>query len=96
MRIVTEFNKNTPHPVIALITEWMGVDGLRKQRDEDTELGGTMRLGGQECRLVEDSLASAIYGQESIVERHRHRYEFNNKYKAELEQAGMAVFRCLS
>ena len=85
----TEFNKNTPHPVIALITEWMGVDGLRKQRDEATELGGTMRLGGQECRLVEDSLASAIYGQESIVERHRHRYEFNNKYKVELEQAGM-------
>jgi CTP synthase len=85
----TEFSKDPRHPVIALITEWMTETGHIEQRSEDSELGGTMRLGAQQCRLSADSLAHRIYGKTLITERHRHRYEFNNRYRGVLEQAGM-------
>jgi CTP synthase len=85
----TEFNPRTPHPVIALITEWQDRTGAIEERDEDSDLGGTMRLGGQTCQLVGETLAQRTYGQQSIVERHRHRYEFNNAYRSLLEQAGL-------
>lgn len=85
----TEFERETEHPVIALITEWMGQDGTIEQRDEGTDLGGTMRLGGQQCQLLEGSRVRELYGQDVITERHRHRYEFNNRYKTQLEEAGM-------
>ena len=87
----TEFNRETPYPVIALITEWLNADGQLETRTEESDLGGTMRLGGQECRLEEGSLARELYGKEIIVERHRHRYEFNNQYLEALEAAGMRV-----
>jgi len=85
----TEFNTSTPHPVIALITEWQTEDGSIEQRGENSDMGGTMRLGGQLCNLQADSLAKAAYKKEQITERHRHRYEFNNKYLEQLEQAGL-------
>ncbi len=85
----TEFDINTPHPVIGLITEWQKEDGSVEQRSEDSDLGGTMRLGGYPCVLTEGSKARETYGQPEITERHRHRYEFNNNYKAQLEQAGL-------
>ncbi len=85
----TEFNAATPHPVIALITEWLDADGNIETRDEGSDLGGTMRLGGQECRLEEGTLARELYGKEVIMERHRHRYEFNNRYLKELQKAGL-------
>ena len=85
----TEFERETEHPVIALITEWMGQDGTIEQRDEGTDLGGTMRLGGQQCQLLEGSRVRELYGQDVITERHRHRYELNNRYKTQLEEAGM-------
>jgi CTP synthase len=87
----TEFNKDAEHPVIALITEWQDATGQIEQRDEDSDLGGTMRLGGQECQLLEGSLAKALYKQDKITERHRHRYEFNNKYQQQLESKGMRI-----
>jgi len=87
----TEFNRETPHPVIALITEWMNPDGALQRRNEKSDLGGTMRLGGQECRLAENSRARELYGKEVIVERHRHRYEFNNSYLETLEGAGLRI-----
>ncbi len=87
----TEFDKNSPHPVIALITEWLDADGNVEVRSEDSDLGGTMRLGGQECRLAEGSVARELYAREVIVERHRHRYEFNNTYLETLEKAGLRV-----
>ncbi|MCB1750910.1 MAG: CTP synthase [Gammaproteobacteria bacterium] len=87
----TEFNRETPHPVIALITEWRNADGALERRSEKSDLGGTMRLGGQECRLAEHSLARQLYGKEVIVERHRHRYEFNNQYLEILERAGLRI-----
>lgn len=85
----TEFDLNTPHPVIGLITEWQKEDGSVEQRSEDSDLGGTMRLGGYPCVLAEGSKAREIYGKPEITERHRHRYEFNNNYKTQLEQAGL-------
>ena len=85
----TEFNKDTPHPVVALITEWQDESGEVEQRDEASELGGTMRLGAQQVSLIEGSLAAEMYGAETIEERHRHRYEVNNNYRARLEEAGM-------
>jgi CTP synthase len=85
----TEFDRATPHPVIALITEWQDRTGAIEERDENSDLGGTMRLGGQECRLTPDSLAHRTYDQAEIVERHRHRYEFNNAYREILEKAGL-------
>ncbi len=85
----TEFNKQTPHPVVALITEWQDVSGDVEQRDEESDLGGTMRLGAQQISLAEGSLAARNYGATSIEERHRHRYEVNNNYRAQLEEAGL-------
>jgi CTP synthase len=85
----TEFDRDTPHPVIALITEWQTEDGRRETRTADADKGGTMRLGGQNCRLEPGSLARAVYGRHQIRERHRHRYEFNNRYCDSLKDAGM-------
>ena len=87
----TEFDPTAAHPVIALITEWSREDGGRELRSADSDLGGTMRLGGQICRLLPGSLAHRIYGQDSIVERHRHRYEFNNRYREQLEAQGLTM-----
>ncbi len=87
----TEFDKDTPHPVIGLITEWTTAEGDVERRSEDSDLGGTMRLGGQECMLAEGSRARAMYGKERIVERHRHRYEFNNTYLDRLTEAGLVI-----
>ncbi len=84
----TEFDRATHHPVIALITEWQDLERGQQVRDEKSDLGGSMRLGAQEARLVPGSLAHSIYGKDSIFERHRHRYEFNNHYLAELTAAG--------
>lgn len=85
----TEFQPKTPHPVIALITEWQDASGQVEQRSADSQIGGTMRLGGQQCRLAPDSLARQVYGEDVVSERHRHRYEFNNHYLASLEAAGL-------
>ncbi|WP_308368090.1 MULTISPECIES: CTP synthase [unclassified Microbulbifer] len=87
----TEFDVNTPHPVIGLITEWIDSEGKVEKRDESSDLGGTMRLGGQECRLTKDSKAQEIYGSDVIVERHRHRYEVNNNYVDRLQKAGLKI-----
>ena len=87
----TEFLPMTPHPVIALITEWQDDSGAVEHRSANSDLGGTMRLGGQRCRLVQGSLAQRVYGQDVISERHRHRYEFNNRYLKLLEEAGLRV-----
>jgi len=87
----TEFEQSTPHPVIALITEWVTSDGLIERRDAETELGGTMRLGAQPVRLRRESTIRALYGNDIIVERHRHRYEFNNTYMDELQDAGLLI-----
>lgn len=87
----TEFDKKTPHPVIGLITEWIDTEGRVEKRDESSDLGGTMRLGAQECRLVAGSKAREIYGADVIVERHRHRYEVNNNYVDQLQQAGLRI-----
>jgi CTP synthase len=87
----SEFSKTTTHPVIALITEWQTADGRKERRDENTDLGGSMRLGGQECKLLEGSLARSIYNAPVIRERHRHRYEFNNTYREQLEKSGLRI-----
>jgi len=87
----TEFDPDTPHPVIALITEWQERDGRIERRDTQSDLGGTMRLGGQECVLEPDSAVRRIYGQDRIMERHRHRYEVNNHYLPRLKAAGVKV-----
>jgi CTP synthase len=87
----TEFNRDTKAPVIALITEWMAADGAVHRRDERSDKGGTMRLGGQQCRLAPDSFVARAYGTETIIERHRHRYEFNNTYQMELEANGLRI-----
>lgn len=87
----SEFNPETPEPVIALITEWVAEDGSTEKRDEASDLGGTMRLGAQGCRLVADSKAREIYGKDLIVERHRHRYEVNNNFVDKLQKAGLRV-----
>ncbi len=87
----TEFDPDTPHPVVALITEWQDRDGKVEQRDPQSDLGGTMRLGGQEAVLEHDSIVSRVYGQERIIERHRHRYEVNDHYLPRLKQAGVRV-----
>ncbi|MEY3807039.1 MAG: synthetase [Pseudomonadota bacterium] len=85
----TEFLPKSPHPVIGLITEWMAEDGQLETRNEASDLGGSMRLGGQQCRLQSDTLAYQLYQKDVITERHRHRYEFNSQYLERLEQAGM-------
>ena len=87
----TEFDKTTEHPVVGLITEWQTASGEKETRDEASDLGGTMRLGAQECALVEGSKAREAYGEDVIVARHRHRYEVNNNLLPELEKAGLKV-----
>jgi CTP synthase len=87
----TEFDIETPSPVIGLITEWQDEDGSVQTRDDKSNLGGTMRLGGQECALVKGSKAREIYGEDMITERHRHRYEVNNKLIGVIEKAGLSI-----
>lgn len=86
----TEFDHDTPQPVVALITEWMGKDGQLQKRDSGSDLGGTMRLGAQSCPVKADTKAFGIYGA-TVTERHRHRYEVNTQYTDQLEQAGMII-----
>ncbi|SDN66126.1 CTP synthase [Vreelandella arcis] len=87
----TEFTHNTQHPVVGLITEWLNAEGKIELRDAASDLGGTMRLGGQVCHLASGSKARAAYGADEIVERHRHRYEVNNQFIDELEEAGLVI-----
>ena len=87
----TEFEPSTPHPVVALITEWQNRDGSVEKRTTSSDLGGTMRLGAQPCEVVPGSLAHRIYGSTTVAERHRHRYEVNNHYLPRLEAAGLVV-----
>jgi len=87
----TEMNPDSPHPVIGMITEWLDEKGQREMRDEGCDLGGTMRLGAQRCRLVSNTLARKLYGKDEIFERHRHRYEFNNNYRETLTEHGMVL-----
>ncbi|MBL6751911.1 MAG: CTP synthase [Nevskia sp.] len=87
----TEFAPNTPHPVIALVTEWRDTSGRVERRSHGSDLGGTMRLGVQKCRLVAGSKSRALYNAETISERHRHRYEFNNNYREALAAKGMLL-----
>jgi CTP synthase len=86
----TEFMKATPHPVVALVTEWTTQEGVER-RSAESDLGGTMRLGAQPARLVPGSLAERLYGRQEISERHRHRYEVNHRYIETLERAGLRV-----
>ena len=87
----TEFDKKCEHPVIALISEWTTVTGTTEVRDENSDLGGTMRLGGQKCVLDKNSITYECYGEREIVERHRHRYEFNNNYLETFAAAGLKL-----
>jgi CTP synthase len=87
----SENDRNTTNPVIALITEWTTATGETEQRSEHSDLGGTMRLGSQEARLKTGTLARETYGQEVVRERHRHRYEFNNRYRQDFEDLGLVV-----
>ena len=87
----TEFDRDTPHPVVALITEWQDRDGRIERRTEDSDLGGTMRLGTQRSILEPGSQAQRIYGADVINERHRHRYEANNRYLGRLKDKGLRV-----
>ncbi len=87
----TEFAPKTSAPVIGLITEWQAEDGTIEKRSKDSDMGGTMRLGGQPCLLTAGTLARKTYGEEQIVERHRHRYEFNNQYRDVLQQHGLVL-----
>ncbi|HEX9275063.1 MAG TPA: CTP synthase [Casimicrobiaceae bacterium] len=87
----TEFDPDTPHPVVALVTEWQNRDGTVEKRTAQSDFGGTMRLGAQPCEVVPGSLAHRIYGATTIAERHRHRYEVNNHYLPRLEAAGLVV-----
>ena len=87
----TEFDLKTKFPVVALVEEWVNEDGQIEKRDENTDLGGTMRLGAQTCELNEGSLAARIYGATEIKERHRHRYEVNGQYIPKLEEAGLVI-----
>jgi CTP synthase len=86
----TEFDPDSPHHVVGLITEWKDASGKVEKRDENSDLGGTMRLGAQKCPIVPDTLAEKIYGPE-VNERHRHRYEVNNHYVDQLKAAGLVV-----
>jgi len=87
----TEFDAQTPYPVVGLITEWMGESGTIEKRHKKSDKGGTMRLGGQTCVLQEGTLVRKLYGADEIIERHRHRYEVNNQLVEKLEKAGMIV-----
>ncbi|HMM65585.1 MAG TPA: CTP synthase [Dokdonella sp.] len=87
----SENDRACKDPVIALITEWTTSSGDVEKRDESSDLGGTMRLGAQECRLKAGTLARELYGQDVVRERHRHRYEFNNRYRQKLEDLGLVI-----
>ncbi|MDR5876345.1 CTP synthase [Halomonas sp. CUBES01] len=87
----TEFTHNTQHPVVGLITEWLNAEGKIELRDAASDLGGTMRLGGQVCHLRPGSRAREAYGADEIVERHRHRFEVNNQFVDDLEKAGLVI-----
>ncbi|MGM0856192.1 MAG: CTP synthase [Pseudomonadota bacterium] len=87
----TEFTHNTQHPVVGLITEWLNAEGKIELRDAASDLGGTMRLGGQVCHLKPGSRAREAYGADEIVERHRHRFEVNNQFIDDLEKAGLVI-----
>ena len=87
----TENDKASPHPVIGLITEWRTATGDVERRNEESDLGGTMRLGLQDQRIKPGTLAHAMYGKDVVGERHRHRYEFNNRYRTQLEDAGLVI-----
>jgi CTP synthase len=87
----TENNRHCTDPVIALITEWRTSSGEVEKRDEESDLGGTMRLGLQEARIKPGTKAREMYGKEIVAERHRHRYEFNNRYRVQLEEAGLVI-----
>ena len=91
----TEIDAGSPHPVIGLITEWLDHSGNVEVRNEESDLGGTMRLGAQECRLAPGTLAHRMYQDEVITERHRHRYEFNNHFQNEIEKSGLVLSGCL-
>ena len=87
----SEFEPTAEHPVIALITEWTKADGTREIRTEDSDLGGTMRLGAEECRLTPGSKVAEVYGADVVSERHRHRWELNNDYLERLQAAGLKI-----
>jgi len=87
----TEFNSKTKHPIIALITEWSDISGKKEQRNKNSDMGGTMRLGGQVCKLKKSSNAYKMYKNDEIVERHRHRYEVNPNYIDQLSGAGLDI-----
>ncbi len=87
----TEIDTRSPHPVIGLITEWLDEKGQRELRDENANLGGTMRLGAQRCRLEPNTISRKLYGKDEIFERHRHRYEFNNTYRDVLTENGLVL-----
>jgi len=87
----SEFDLHSPDPVIALITEWKNPNGETVVRSSDSDLGGTMRLGGQLCEMTPGSLAARMYGSDKIIERHRHRFEFNNNYANRLTESGLVI-----
>ena len=87
----TEFDRECPYPVIGLITEWVNKEGQIEERSEESDLGGTMRLGAQQCHLADGSRVRELYGKPEIYERHRHRYEVNNNLLPDLESAGLKV-----
>lgn len=87
----TEFDAKSSHPVIGLITEWVDTDGNIEKRSKDSDMGGTMRLGTQKSYLVKNTMAHTIYGADEILERHRHRYEVNNNYVPQFQEAGLQV-----
>lgn len=87
----SEFAPTAEHPVVALVTEWTKADGTREIRTEDSDLGGTMRLGAEECRLTPGSKVAEVYGADLVSERHRHRWEFNNDYLDRLQAAGLKI-----
>lgn len=87
----TEFDAKTPEPVVAMISEWKDASGKKEKRSKNSDLGGTMRLGKQACKLEKDSLAHELYGENTIYERHRHRYEVNNKFISTLIEHGLKI-----
>ncbi len=87
----TEFNPDTPYPVVGLITEWQDATGSTETRTEGSDLGGTMRLGSQLCHLIKGSKVHGLYQNETIFERHRHRYEVNNNLLPQIKEAGLEV-----
>ncbi|WP_257255291.1 MULTISPECIES: CTP synthase [unclassified Endozoicomonas] len=87
----SEFDQNAEHPVVGLITEWLSSDGALETRTEASDLGGTMRLGAQLCNLISGTQAHSAYGKDTVIERHRHRYEVNNNYLETLQDAGLVI-----